>query len=418
MTKKKVEKPRREVTRQQLSLWQRQRRRQRLILGSGIFIIVAVVSIVISGWYINQYKPLQQTVIRVNDTEFNMGYYVRALEFHAKGQSAQNIPYLVDWVERSIQQNELIRQGTLKLDLSVSDKELNEELKNYDPPFNDAYRDIVRTQLLISKLRDEYFEQKVPVSTEQRHIMAMLLESESQTTEVRARLEGGESFSELASELSLDNFSNSNEGDLGWRPKGILPTLLGTPVLEDYVFSAEAGVLSQPIYDEAITKNVGYWLLKVSERRENPEQANIQAILLDSEKGAQKIRARIEAGEDFAALATELSQHSGSRESGGNLGWLTSNTTIPAIDEFIFNYELELETLSEPIRDELTTTKGGYWLIKVLNKTDDRQIEDADRDLLKTKLLDKWIGELWDNPENIVESYLNSEKKIWALDRV
>ncbi len=34
------------------------------------------------------------------------------------------------------------------------------------------------------------------------------------------------------------------------------------------------------------------------------------------------------------------------------------------------------------------------------------------------ELLNEWIEALWDDPENIVESYLDNEQKKWALDRV
>ena len=82
MVKKKGEKPRREVTRRQLSQWQKQKKRERIILGVGISIIVAVLGIVGAGWYISQYQPRHQTVIKVNDAEFNMNYYIKMLEYY------------------------------------------------------------------------------------------------------------------------------------------------------------------------------------------------------------------------------------------------------------------------------------------------------------------------------------------------
>ncbi|TET18063.1 MAG: hypothetical protein E3J75_00955 [Dehalococcoidia bacterium] len=414
MVKKKVEKPKREVTKRQLSQWQQQKRRRRLILILGISVIAAVSGIMGGGWYINQYQPLHQTVIRVNDAEFDMSYYIKMLELRGKGQPAY-LQYLADEVVAVIEQNELIRQGALELGFSVSDKEVDEELKSYDPPLSKDYRDIVRTEILMSKLLDEYFDQQVPMFAEQRHIMIMFLESENQATEVRARLESGEDFSELAGELSLDNLSKNENGDLGWHPSGVLSKILGLSIPEDYAFASEVGILSQPIYDEARTKSVGYWVIKALERDEEAEQTRLQAILLGSEQEAQDVIAQLENGEDFATLAKELSQHNASKENGGDLGWLTPDTMSSAFDEFAFNSELG--TLSEPIRDDEAVTKGGYWLVKVLNKADNRQIEDSDRDWLKAKALDEWVSSLWDNPENEVESYLDNEKKAWAIEK-
>jgi len=418
LVKKKAEKPRREVTKRQLSRWQQQRRKQRIIFSSGVFILIAVLGIVGVGWYTNEYQPRHQTVITVNDTKFDMNYYIKMLKYYGEGQPIQYVQYLADEVVTAIEQNELIRQGAMELDIRISNKEVDEELKDRDPPLSKDYRDLVRAEMLLSKLWDEYFEQEVPLFAEQRHIMAMFLESERQVAEIRAKLESGESFTELAGELSLDGFTKDKEGDLDWRTRDVLTLLLGSSIPGEYAFDGEAGELSPPLYDEATTKSVGYWLIKVLEREEEPEQAHIQAMLLASEEEATVIRARLEAGEGFAALAKELSQLTGAEENGGDLDWLTPDIMSSALSEFVFNPELELGTLSEPIRDDAMATTGGYWLIKVLDIDDYRQIEDEDRDLLKAKALEEWVSSLWDDPENEVDdSYLDDEKKAWAISR-
>ena len=415
MAKKKVERPRREFTRRQLSHWRQQKRRQRIIAISGISIIATVIVLVGAGWYLSQYKPLHETVIKVNETEFNMDYYVKMLKFYREGQPTYYMYSLADEVVRIIEQNELVRQeAERKLGISVSDDAVDEELKSRDPPLSRDYRDIVRIEMLITKLRDEHFEQEVPVFGEQRHIMAMFLESESQAQEVSAKLEAGEDFAELAGELSLDGLSE--DGDLGWQSKDVLTILLGTPILGEHAFSAEAGVLSQPIYDEDKAKGIGYWLIEVLEREEDEEEVDVQAMLLESEEEAQEVRARLEAGEDFATLSEEFSQL-GEAEKEGYLGLLAPGMMTTAFDEVVFDAKLEPGTLSEPVKDEAIITRGGYWLLKVLDKADNMQIEDADRDLLKAKALSDWVSALWDNPENIVESYLDDEKKAWAIER-
>ena len=410
MTKKKQQKPRREVTKKQLSRWQQQKKRQRLIIGSGIIVVVAAVVTVVAGWYITQYRPLHETVVTVNDTSFNMNYYVNMLKV--------NYTYgLTDDVVRLVEQNELIRQEALKLDISISNDEVDQELKRIDSPLSKDYINLLRAEMLVIKLLDEYFEHQVPLSAEQRHILAMFLESESQAIEVMARLEAGGDFAELAGELSLESISQTKNGDLGWHPEDVLPYLLYTSIPVDYAFDAQVGVLSQPIYDEEKTKSVGYWLIKVLERKEGLDEVHVQAILLSNEAQAQGVRARLGAGEDFAALAEELSQHEGSRENGGDMGGSTPGAMSPAFDEFAFNYEVELETVSEPIRDDTVVTTGGYWLIKLLDTDDNRKIEDDDRNLLKAKALDEWVTSLWDDPENKIESYLDEDKMSWAISK-
>ncbi|GAI16297.1 unnamed protein product [marine sediment metagenome] len=61
--------------------------------------------------------------------------------------------------------------------------------------------------------------------------------------------------------------------------------------------------------------------------------------------------------------------------------------------------------------------KGGYWLLEVLDKEDNKQISDDDRDLLKTKALDEWVFSLWYDPGNEVNSYLTDEMREWAIEK-
>jgi len=51
LANQKVEKPKREVTKRQLSHWQQQKKRQRIILGLGIFIVVVVLGVLGAGWF-------------------------------------------------------------------------------------------------------------------------------------------------------------------------------------------------------------------------------------------------------------------------------------------------------------------------------------------------------------------------------
>jgi parvulin-like peptidyl-prolyl isomerase len=419
LAKKKVEKPKHELTKRQLSRWQQQEKRRRFILGSGIAVVVAVLGTVGVGvynqWYVPEYKPLGETVIEVNGTKFDMSYYVKMLKFYGSGLSSQYAQLVATEVEKLIERDELVRQEAVKLGFSVSDDEVDKKLKSFTPPLSEDYREVVRAQLLLGKLSDEYLGKQVPVSAEQRHILAMFLEGEGQANEVRARLEAGEDFTQLASELSLDATCKEKKGDLGWRPKGVLPLLLGTNLVDEYAFSSEVGALSQPILDETKTKMVGYWLIKVLVRDEEAKGAKVKVMLLGSEQQASEVRAKLEAGEDFATLAKEFSQHDESRENGGDFD-VAQEMVSEAFSKFTFSSELGV--LSQPIRDDAVSTKGGCWLVKVSEVDNNRQIADEDRELLKADALNKWVEGLFDAPENKIESYLDEEKKMWAISHV
>ncbi len=415
MTKKKREKPQRILTPHQISRWEQQKRRQRVIMTAGIFVICVALAFIGVGWYLGQYKPLRETVITVNDTEFTMDYYVEMLKLEGTGQEASYLSYIADSVAQDIQRNELIRQGALELGISVTDEEVKKELQENDLPNKELYQDLVRQQLLTERLLSTHFDPQVPLYAEQRQVMAMMLESESQALEIRGQIESDEDFIELAEEMSLEPFSRNRGGEFGWLPKVILQDMLKTSIVDD-IFSHEVGVLSQPIYDEEVEKGVGYWLVEVLARDEEEEEAHIQIMLLGSEAEALNVKSELEAGAEWGDLAVEHSQLKGVKENRGE--WLVSPGEMePVVDEYAFNLNLDPGVISEPLRDETMTTKGGYWLIKVLAEDTNRRVNTEYRDYLKAKAMDEWVNSLLDDKSNIIVNYLDAEKKAWAVEQ-
>lgn len=416
--KRKAIRPRREFTRRQLARWQRQKKRQRIIFITGVTTIIAVLLLVLVGWYVSSYRPLQQTVIKVNGTEFSMKYYVELLKLYSSGQRPQDLPLVANAVANGIQRDALIRQAALKLGVRVSDEEVKKQLKDAKLPNDRVHWDLISNQLLAKKLQDEYFDKQVPATADQAHILAMLLESKNQAEAVRARLEKGESFAGLASELSLDDFSKKKKGDIGSHPQSVFADLLSSPVPGDYAFGAEAGMLSQPRYDAEVNKQVGYWLVKVLKKENASEEAGVNAMLLGSETEAQEIRAKLEAGQDLATLAKEFSQLSGAKENGGDLGQIAKGTMSQVVDKYVFDPATSLGTISQPLRDTTVTTTGGYWLIKVLEKNTNKPVDEDDRSKLRTEAYNDWVSSLLVNPANTVESYLDNDKIAFALLQV
>ena len=415
MPKKKTEKPQRIWTPRQISRWEQQKKRQRVILITGISVIALVLAIVLVGWYLGRYKPLQETVIKVNDTEFTMGYYVEMLKLEAAYHQTSDMSYVASSVVQNIKRNELIRQAALELGISVADEEVMRELKKNELPDEKVFHDLVRHQLLTERLLDNHFDAQVPLFAEQRQVMAMMLESESQALEIRSRLESGEDFGELAEEMSLEPYSRSKGGDFGWVPRVILQDILETAIVDD-IFRHRVGELSQPIYDEEAEKWVGYWLVRVLDRDEEEEETHILLMLLGSEKEAQDIRSRLEAGTEWGPLAVEYSQMRGVAENEGE--WLVSPGEMPPpVDEYAHSPETEIGAISEPIRDETVTTKGGYWLIKVLDEDAERRIDTGYRDYLKSQVFDEWISSLLADEANEIVNHLDAEKTSWAIEQ-
>jgi peptidyl-prolyl cis-trans isomerase C len=81
-------------------------------------------------------------------------------------------------------------------------------------------------------------------------------------------------------------------------------------------------------------------------------------ILVATEEEAADIRARIEAGEDFAALAAEHSTDPGSAANGGSLGWFGLGRMVPEFETAVTG--LEVGAVSDPVE-----TQFGWHVIRL-----------------------------------------------------
>ena len=418
--KKKVEKPQRQITKRQASSIKRQKRRQNFIFYGGILIIAVVLVIVFVGLYIGEIRPYQQTVIKIYDREFSAQYLIDTVEYfgrlYPEETYLQNISGLVYSSPNTIAQSELIRRGAESLGITVDDEEVKERLKEIEVPINDASVDLARLGFLNDKLLKEYFILQVPATADQVNMMAMFLESESQVSAITAELAVSENFTGLAEEYSLDFYTKSEMGDLGWHSREFLEFELGTTIPVEYAFGAEIGTLSQPLYDEK-TKPIGYWIVNVLERQENT-QAHVQVILLGSVEEADIVIKRLIDGEDFGELAREFSQDEVSREDGGDLGWVTPGFRSAVFDEFVFNPEAVDLGVQGPIEDTSVSTKGGYWLVKVVDREENRPLEEEEKESMADQAYDDWISQLWEDATDEIDQSLTEDVAQWIIEKL
>jgi parvulin-like peptidyl-prolyl isomerase len=101
---------------------------------------------------------------------------------------------------------------------------------------------------------------------------------------------------------------------------------------------------------------------------------------------AQTLRARILAGEDFATLAAEYSDDSGSAVNGGDLGWFGRGAMVAPFEEAAF--ALEPGQISEPVR-----TDFGYHLIEVVERDPNRPKEESALQQERLQAYDTWLRE-------------------------
>jgi len=412
-----------------------------------IVIIAAVVFLVgISSWvsyeYYKDYKsnPMREVVIEVNDVPFTMEHYVKMLDIYvdnyinftvntyldfymqaynytreetiqllasnAISDLSENTDNIADMITGQVADDiinaELLRQGAKNLDIEVTSEEIDAKLAELEWPNERVYQDIVRSALLQEKL-GEYFGPGLNATMEQAHVQAMLVESQELATELIAEIEAGGNFTALAEEFSCNS---TVEGDLGWLPEELMPNTL----IADAAFNLTPGEISQPIYDETAIKNIGYWLIEVTD--EEDEEIKARAMLLGSEVEAEQVKAELVSG-NFSSLAQEYSQHE-SKDEGGELGWLKEGDMgSQAFDEVAFN--ITANEVSEPVKDESVQTTGGYWLVKVVD-SGDHELEEKVRERLIDKHFNDWLEE-W-TAESTIETHLDPDKKTWAVNKV
>ena len=403
-------------TKRQLSTWQRQRRLRRITLTVAGLFLAFIVGLIGYGYYNDQVRPLHQPVVRVNDTVLDTDYYIKALDLYTRGQEPSLVSVMADWTAQTLERNELVRQGTPALGIGVTTEEIDSVLENLHIPDDEVNRDLLGAQLLVDKLLSDYFDPKVPTACEQAEVQAMFVESKEVAEEVMARLGVSDNFTALAKEFTTEAQTKAKGGDLGWLPRGFFDVLLvglADTLLEEIAFNLEADEISAPTYDESVTKGIGYWLIEVVERDE-AKGSHTRGILLGSWQEAEEVKAKLEAGEDFAALVQEYSQHSNSKDLEGDMGWLRRETGNKVVVEAAFS--LEPGIVSEPLADESVQTQGGYWLVKVVHKDANRQLEDETRNMIKSKAFEDWLDE--QREKSVVEYYLGEEQKAWAVARV
>ncbi|MHB1390577.1 MAG: peptidyl-prolyl cis-trans isomerase [Thermoleophilia bacterium] len=132
---------------------------------------------------------------------------------------------------------------------------------------------------------------------------------------------------------------------------------------------------------------------------QQPETRTVRHILVADEATANSVEARLAAGEDFAALAKELSTDPGSKDKGGELGAVPTKNSgfVPEFEAAMG--KLAVGQISAPVK-----TSFGYHIIQVTAITPPgTQTFDQAKDQLKQ-------GLATENQRTAFEAWFNSVK--------
>lgn len=115
------------------------------------------------------------------------------------------------------------------------------------------------------------------------------------------------------------------------------------------------------------------------------EQVHARHILVADEETGNQVLTRLEAGEEWAALASELSQDTSNKDNEGDLGWFPRGVMVGAFEEAAFSLE-------PGATSDLIQTDFGYHIIQVLEKGM-RDLDDATYDALLSQAFQTWFEE-------------------------
>ncbi len=127
-------------------------------------------------------------------------------------------------------------------------------------------------------------------------------------------------------------------------------------------------------------------------------------ILVPTEEVALSVLSRLET-EDFATVASEVSEDPGSKDSGGDLGFFARSVMIPEFEAVAF--ELEVGETSEPVQ-----TTYGYHIIKVedyhtLNGLMETGITEDEIEMFKNYIVSFLANDEFDN--QVAQLYENAD---------
>jgi peptidyl-prolyl cis-trans isomerase SurA len=359
-------------------------------------------------------EPLDRIVAVVNDGVVLQSELDRALQMSRKQLAERKIaPPPEDALRTQVLEHLVLTrvqtQRAQEAGIRVDDRELNEvlggiaaqnkmSLADFAVAVRKegvdylALREQVRDEVTVSRLRAREVEHRVLVTeqdialflanqsrldqTEFRvsHILVAVADGASgeQRAKARAkaeallkRVQAGEDFAQAAIANS-DGQQALAGGDLDWRLGTNLPELFATAVQ-----NLKRGELA-PLLENAS----GFHILKLTDLRgRGNEQRTVtetraQHVLLapnalrNEEQTKQEIRAihdRIAKGEDLGEIAKKVSDDTGSKLAGGDLGWQPAGVFAPEFEQAV--NALKPGQLSAPFRSSF-----GWHVVKVLER--------------------------------------------------
>jgi parvulin-like peptidyl-prolyl isomerase len=151
--------------------------------------------------------------------------------------------------------------------------------------------------------------------------------------------------------------------------------------------------LSTDGYRDVIAAGLAQQALQAKFTEEAPQatdQVRFRVILLATEDDAKAALDRLRNGDDFAAVAKEVSQHAASRDNGGEQDWTPRGVLDPALDEALFS--LDIGQISDVIAGQ-----SAYYIVQVEERASQRETTPEQRSALGAQDMTNWLSQLRDS---------------------
>lgn len=247
---------------------------------------------------------------------------------------------------------------------SASLEAFQQKLDNMAPGTYEGMRQRVADDLMINRLRQQQVMSRIKVTDQdienflkspqgqaalgtQVHVIHTRVSGQADAKKltnvaekVKAALDQGESLDTILKQYATDDVQVEGS-DMGLRNLSDIPSELAARVS-----NVDTGKTT-----ELITVADGIHVLKVLDRKSSTDRALVPQFdtrhiliqtseVVSAETAKQMIDSlanRIQAGEDFAILASTFSNDPGSARDGGSLGWVSPGAMVPEFDETMKN---------------------------------------------------------------------------------
>ena len=181
----------------------------------------------------------------------------------------------------------LIKQEAKKKNVTASDSEVTKRVEDMKTQYNGeeglkqaltqynltlaGLKKELKTNILVEKILSPkikvtekemkaYFDENKDSFATQEQVEAshILVADEKTAKDIKAKLDKGADFAELAKEFSTDTGTKENGGELNYFPKGQMD-----PAFEEAAFAAKVGTITDPV-----KSSYGYHIIKVTGKKE------------------------------------------------------------------------------------------------------------------------------------------------------